>query len=183
MLPPVLLVCPTKHRVHPSCKLGLLYATQRQYNGLWSMCSTDPSRHVPISNLDKINDIRLADESVIFITSWIIHGFRSSSWLWLLAAQLDNGLCFPCVLAEAVQSRRVLATTIALGPLQPLSLAGASLKVWCDGGDILATGDHCTAHFVAVSVNWKKVSLLLFRLLELCINLRDRCRKSVRPLN
>ena len=58
-----------------------------------------------------------------------------------------------CNLAMEIQSRRVLATTVALGPLQPLSLAGAGLEVRCDGSDILAASDHCTAHFVAISVD------------------------------
>jgi hypothetical protein len=30
------------------------------------------------------------------------------------------------------RSWRVFATSVALGPLEPLSLAGASLEVWCD---------------------------------------------------
>lgn len=91
----------------------------------------------PTTWLGKINAISLAYESVIFVTSFLVMAVavavRSSS--------------------QRKLSRRVFATAVALGPLKPLSLAGASLEMWCDGSNVLAAGDHGTAHFVAISVD------------------------------
>lgn len=49
--------------------------------------------------------------------------------------------------------RRFITASITLGLLEPFPLACTGLEVRRDGCDILATCDHCAAHFVAIRVN------------------------------
>jgi hypothetical protein len=61
---------------------------------------------------------------------------------------------------SSTTSRRVVTASVALGPLEPLSLASAGLKVRCNGRDVLTAGDHGAAHFVAVGIDCEGVSRL-----------------------
>jgi hypothetical protein len=61
---------------------------------------------------------------------------------------------------SSTTSRRVITASVALGPLEPLSLASAGLKVRRNGRDVLTAGDHGAAHFVAVGIDCEGVSKL-----------------------
>jgi hypothetical protein len=79
---------------------------------------------------------------------------------------VNGGLFESRILHVESRSRRVFTTSVALGPLEPLPLASASLEVWCDGSNVLAACDHGTAHLVAVGVNYKFVSTLFCMLTD-----------------
>jgi hypothetical protein len=141
------------HVVRPIYRCHVASIKKIDYPALLVRVFVDPVKHAQ-------SRIRAGSVVIAWPTS------KSSSWPRCVCCAVVPHYS-SAVSVESVQeswysmrSRRFVAASVALGPLEPLSLASAGLKVWCDGSGVLATGDHGAAHFVAVGVNCRNVSML-----------------------